>query len=115
MTGSSGVSNVERASGGVSIGPCRGPVPVLPTGRYGSLMRRPGFAGSADGILPWGIPESPCDGRPAGAILTGPSAPGRSRVSPILSRAGWILERRPTVPTTLPERPSFIHGDPRFG
>src|SRR6476469_1766198 len=28
------------------------------------------------------MPESPCDGRSAGAILTGPSAPGRLRVSP---------------------------------
>ena len=39
-------------------------------------------------ILPGGIAESPCGARSAGAILTEPSAPGRSRVRPRNHRPG---------------------------
>ena len=38
--------------------------------------------GRRDAILPGSIAELPCGGRSAGAILTEPSAPGRSRVTP---------------------------------
>ena len=68
MTGSSGVSNARRARR--------------------RRRRLPACRADSDAILPGSMPESPCDGRPAGAILTGPSAPGRSRVRPPVTGSG---------------------------
>ena len=50
--------------------------------RQGAHVRRRSRPARAATILPGSIAKSPCDGRSGGAILTGPSAPGRSRVQP---------------------------------
>ena len=53
------------------------------------------------------MPESPCDARSAGAILTGPSAPGRSRVSPrtVGSSGTWSVGRPSRRPSESVRRP----------
>ena len=52
------------------------------TGRASSEGRPGGPLGRSKRILPGSIAESPCGARSGGAILTKPSAPGRSRVTP---------------------------------
>src|SRR5215216_6751297 len=68
-----------------------------------------------DAIPPGSISESPCDRCRAGAILTRPSAPGRSRAGPVLparqeSRSVVRLRRRPFRSPVAP-----TSATPRFG
>src|SRR5262245_43248239 len=78
-----------------------------PSGGPGSGLR-----GRPAAILPGSMRESPCDACSAGAILTGPSAPGRSRARPRTRGFMGILERRPAEPETLGVLSSPVPRDP---